>query len=619
MSFLGGRVRRGLRGAGACWLDIGVIVAAVVVLSVLGGTAAVARAGNHAPGARLPRVMTGADLARMLAHGRPVDAHGVLITGDVNLTSLTDVAAALRCSGCVLRGAFKADDVEFHGVLDLARSRIIGRVQARGARFDRSVGFIGANFAGPVSFDGAVFQERAALDGAVFDGAVSFAGARFMTVSTFAGASFAGPAGFSGAVFAGVADFSGEPAPPGRAMTHHCGDAARRWPGSAVRFAGTVFQDRADFYNRCFAASADFSGAVLGGAADFGSAEFTGNAVFENASFGGNATFVVTSFDATADFTSVLTDRDLSFNFDTFGGTAELDDAVVRGRLSLRDLTREPDLLSMHHIVARGGIVMEPGQVEGVVQGTATQLKVLRIIEDTARADGNSVTANNARYIRLTLAGRARSGSVWASVQDGFFYRRVAGYLVRPLNPLAFLGLVLAAGFVSRFLLRRPAPLMRVRERLRVACRAAAPAGKYALAPGPLATAPGPAGAGGPGRAQPSPRQQPRAADTMPAARGGSRTSAAARGPAAPAARASLLVQAFEALRDALVAALKLLPSKEARKAAKAPQRARDVARSVAYTAEYLTSKLLMLLFLICIANSNQTLHQLIDTTIGIR
>src|SRR5262249_50786777 len=149
------------RGAGGVRVTHRVLVAVVVVLSVLGGTAIAARAGNPAPGARLPRKITGPELVRMLAHGRPVDEHGLTITGDVNLTSLTDVVAALRCSDCVFKGVFKADDVEFHSVLDLEWSRIRGGLWARGARFDRGVVLTRATLEGPVSFDGAVFRDRA--------------------------------------------------------------------------------------------------------------------------------------------------------------------------------------------------------------------------------------------------------------------------------------------------------------------------------------------------------------------------------------------------------------------------------------------------------------------------
>jgi len=398
-----------------------------------------------------------------------------------------------------------------------------------------------------------------------------------------------------------------------------------------VSFAGAIFKGRADFYNRCFTAGAVFFGTVLGGAANFDSAEFIGDAVFENASFGSDATFVLTWFDATANFASILAARGLSFDFDKFGGVAALDGAVVRGPLSLMNLIRAPycklprprpiavGCLSMDNLMV-AGIVMDPGQVDALVLGPVTQLRVLTQIEQTARADGDVTTANDARYDRLTLAAQARSG-VWARVQDGFFYRTVAGYLVRPWRPLMFLGFLVAAGFLLRCLLRAPVPA-RVRERVRHLARAlrraAPPTGEAGPVPEPHAKAPAPAGSGNPGHGQPS-RSQQAAADPRPLQAAVPTATEEKAESAETAARRSWLVHPFEALRDAVVAALKPLPSKEARKAARRPQRAGDVARSLAYTAEYLSYKLLTLLFLMCIANSNQTLHQFIDAAFGMK
>lgn len=599
-------------------------------LWLLGGGPMAVQASAPAPGVPLSGVVTGAQLVDVLARGVPVDANGLQVTGEVNLTSLTNITAALRCSGCLLRGALRADDVEFHGVVDLSGSTIVGGVQARGARFDRGMVLTRGRFEGPVSLDQAVFEEQAALGAAVFDDVASFAGARFQGESIFAGARFARPADFSGAVFAGDADFSGQ-ALPGAAGPHHCPDSARRGPGAAVSFAGTIFRGRADFYNRCFTAGANFFGTVFAGAANFDSAEFMGDAVFENASFGSDATFVLTWFDATADFTSVLAAGGLSFDLDTFGGSVELNGAVVSGRLSLMNLTRAPycklpgrriavGCLYMDNLTA-GGIVMDPEKVGALVLGPVAPLRVLTEIEQTARADGDITTANDARYDRLTLAARARSGSLWASVQDGFFYRTVAGYLVRPRQPLISLGVLVAAGFLLRCLLRPPIPA-RLRERIkhlaRALRRATAPTGEAGLAPEPPAQAPAPAGSGNPGHGQPSRGEQAAASPCPPQAEGRTASEEKAE-PAGTAARPSWLVRPFEALRDTVVAALKPLPSKEAREAARRPQRASDVARALAYTAEYLSYKVLTLLFLTCIANSNETLHQFIDAAFGIK
>lgn len=187
--------------------------------------------------------------------------------------------------------------------------------------------------------------------------------------------------------------------------------------------------------------------------------------------------------------------------------------------------------------------------------GSCYPAAVLTEIEQTARADGDITTANDARYDRLTLAARARSGSVWASVQDGFFYRTVAGYLVRPRQPLIFLGVLVAAGFLLRCLLRPPMPA-RLRERIkrlaRALRRATPPTGEAGLAPEPPAQTPAPGGSGNPGHGQPS-RGEPAAASPRPQQAAGRTATEEKAEPAETAARPSRLVRPFEALHGTTI------------------------------------------------------------------
>jgi len=59
---------------------------------------------------------------------------------------------------------------------------------------------------------------------------------------------------------------------------------------------------------------------------------------------------------------------------------------------------------------------------------------VLKLIESTAKADGDLGTENDARYEIQVLASNKYSLAL--RVLDWVFYRQIAGYLVRPLHPL---------------------------------------------------------------------------------------------------------------------------------------------------------------------------------------
>ena len=612
--------------------------AAALIVLMLAGFGGVAQASG--PG-RASRPMTGAEVVRELTAGRSFRADHLRIRGDLDLSGLSQVRGSFRCTSCTFDGSLTAADVEFGDVVDLAGSQLRGGVDMQGAIFDRSVVFTGAVVGGDARFDMTVFGSSASFDNMTFDGRTIFAGTRFRGDATFDASDFNGPARFVGATFVGDALFDGLAAgrAPGAASARCVPRVAGAFGSQAV-FAAVAFQGRADFGGRCFAGTADFSGITVTGRADFDAAEFVGTAIFEGASFGDDASFTFATFSNDARFHGVSATRNLTFDAADFGPELDLTGAVAGGALSLATpfLPREVDTdIDLDANV--GGMVLDPGAVDAKFGKCdvlpCAQVAILQKVEETARASGDTATANAARFDWLQKSGQARldNGNRWSRIgvflQDCLIYRWIAGYLVRPLHPaLAFVAFV-ALGILVR-IFRSPKraddqPALGTPSKSASARQpdpAAQTAGSPAVAtPGDIEQLE----AGRPGRswsptgplAEPTPGGSSKAhspSEAGPLTSPGTPSGAShgrTRGRRDP----SLWIRAF--LETGAVAFSLRPPERltQVTKDAIAEDPAKASSLGVALRwAEYAWFKVLTVLAIMCVANYNETLHQFIES-----
>ena len=438
------------------WLAAAVATAVLV----LGDSAAAAPTREPAD-ARSPFACSGKIQARALvAHissGRSILCRQATVQGDLNLMRVGVVANIFSCVSC-----------RFEGTLDL-----------RHVAFEREIDVSGSTFEGDVSLDGAHFEESAifgftltdqepgAPEVTEFRGVVDLSFATFDDLAAFNGVHFVEPVDFSSARFFGVARF-----------------ADARWDAGA-HFPTTSFGRESTFAHAIFAERADFDGAAFGGRVDFRQASFATQGSFEEAAFDGRAdfseaqvpgqlSFAGARFGADALFRQVLVGQDnealpalpeqlaaeplLSFDHTSVGGTLNLTHAELYGVLQLTWLAAPSISLESAQFgsgssilladFTAGALSIRPAELKEYLSANPEQrLAALRVVEATAKANGDLGRANQAHFQLQVL--ESADDPLPQRIADVVFYRSVAGYFVQPLRPVVWLlGLIFVAAML---------------------------------------------------------------------------------------------------------------------------------------------------------------------------
>jgi len=390
------------------------------------------------------------ELVRRLADGEVVDLSEATVTGQLDLRDVQTVRRPFRCIGCTFAGGIAARDVTFEGILDLSGSQVDGSLDFRGAVLERGFLLRGgadqpAQVNGPVSFAQATLGDGTGFDRAIFSDVSDFTGSNFLGESSFADALFQDDALFDDVSFGGNALFSslalaGLSDPPTPCQPPVAGAFV-----GAASFNRAAFRGTADFRQRCFVGTADFRTAAFGRRMDFGLSIFHSDASFDGASFESDGAFLASIFEANASFLQGAASGALSFEEAVFGRDARFFRLSVSGTLSFQDALFQGGVDLRRLLVA--DLMMDLDDVANVVGRARERQDVLALIEKSADQRGDLGLANDARFQLLALQN-TRFGWFLRSV-DWFFYRLIAGYLVRPLYPLlAFLALLLVGALI---------------------------------------------------------------------------------------------------------------------------------------------------------------------------
>ena len=396
------------------WMRVSTLVALAVSLGVV----------PHGRAAASSDTITGTQLVARLrsaeADGADVDLTDLTVTGPVDLTSLRTITRPLRCRACRFEGQVRAADVVFGSLVELVEATFEADVDARGATFEGTI----------------------VLDRASFERGLDLTGAQFGGLASFESTNVDGPAVLDRAVFGGRAVFTGSGGGPGS-----CPDLGAF--NAEASFRGATFLDAAAFRQRCFASSAHFDGASFAVAADFSLSDLAGTASFERVVFRQGVSFAVARFGSIARFENASLEGRFVATRAEFAARAAFSQMTGTGvlhldRVTLPSAPREP--LSLNYVTL-GGLVMDLDLVPAI-NDDDDERTALALIESTARADGHAERANEAHY-RLLVLENALLPPVQRTL-DGVFYRRIAGYLVKPLHPLACLGLLAGVGALVR-------------------------------------------------------------------------------------------------------------------------------------------------------------------------
>jgi Pentapeptide repeats (9 copies) len=386
------------------------------------------------------------DLVAHVARGGRLVCAGAVVFGNVDLTPVETVRDVFACTGCTFKGRLDARHVVFERGVDVT-----------GSTFDRGLGLKGARFQEPALFgsttvraDGdltfATFNDVAVFDHAKFHANVDFASARFRAMARFGHAGVSGDGTFRTASFAEDSVF---------ADTNFSGDSD---------FAEATFAGPADFRHAEFGRKVMFEGATFRARADFTDVGIQGTAKFDDARFGGDALFVqallgqpkgpVPRADLEADELHLL-----AFSGASVGGTLNLNDAELFGEVQLGSVSARAisierpgfdsaSVLSMDGVATRS-LSIRPAYLRDYLGAEPEQrLDILRVLEATAKADGDLGRANEARF-RIQLL-ESKDDPLLQRIADAALYRTVAGYFVQPLRPLAWLLVVIVGAALLR-------------------------------------------------------------------------------------------------------------------------------------------------------------------------
>jgi uncharacterized protein YjbI with pentapeptide repeats len=470
-----------------------IAAAATVALAAVGSPATAARVEPGGTG-RPERASLACDyvvdadaLVAHLARGGRLLCSGITVKGAVDLTAIGAVRGVVACRGCTFRGRVDARHVVFERELDLVETT-----------FERDADFGGAHFEQPVLFGVAatVGGCNALVDPRVqpppvFGRSADFAYATFDDLAVFEGMRFRGRADFTSARFRAVARLGN---------TRFC---------AAVSFADASFSregvfshaafNRVDFTGAVFAGPADFRDATYGPIADFTETTFAGRADFSQIWVPRRAIFDSAHFMAGAYFEQVLLGQVVPADWPGLAAAARgprplllFDHASVDGLLTLKGATLFGGV-QLNSVSARA-IVIEQAEFDStsalfmsdVTADTlsispdelakhlrappAQQLAALRMVEATAKTDGDLGRANDARYQIQVLESADDS---WPQrVGDAALYRWVAGYFVQPLRPVVWLLVAILVAASLRAVHRQAEDAERPRKPGRVALAA---------------------------------------------------------------------------------------------------------------------------------------------------
>jgi hypothetical protein len=378
-----------------------------------------------------------------LERGGRVDLRHKTVSEKLDLRTIGTIESPFACRGCRFEGGIDGSDVVFKKTVDLTGSTILADLKMRAALFEGAALFSGPQteattiFFGGVDFSLAVFDDILSFDGATLRRPAKFTSTRFLGNASFSLATFLADASFDGAIFADEAGFASVDLSKGLRVQQKgslpcasggVGQGAFEGP---VTFERTSFRGTADFRQRCFGRGAGFAGADFAKRADFTQSEFLHDTTFEGARMEGGATFQDAAFKGAADFNEMAAGGALDFTAVAILGDANFfgvtsDNALVFERATFNNQVKLDDL-------SVASLLLDVDAAKRVT-GDTEKRDILGMIESSAKERGDLDRANDAYFERRKLLSK-EYGSV-ERLGDTLIYRGLAGYLVRPKNPL---------------------------------------------------------------------------------------------------------------------------------------------------------------------------------------
>jgi uncharacterized protein YjbI with pentapeptide repeats len=401
------------------------------------------------------QVIAAKTVVASLRAGEGFDGDDVVIAGHLDLGPLRRITTRFICRQCQFSD-IRATDVVFADTVDLSGSSV-GVLAMTSAVFTKRFICRQCRFS-EIRATGVVFADTVDLSGSRVRGTLATTGSECkrrpsLEAGRRAGFGFEARADFSRALFKDVVNFQDADLNDADFVdTTFRSDALfKDTDFENARFDGAVFAGEAPFQYSCFRSLARFEDVDFRGPVDFGAAHFAGGAYVHDARYRAEALFSGVEFRGYgASFNHVTADRGLNFERSTFSGSAIFFTTVVCGDVISLAGASFPSSLAATDVVGTG-LVVDLSQLDRLSHDTRREL--LRLVEKGAKANGDYGLANEAFYQRQIL--RRHEYALPVRVADRIFYQEVAGYLVRPQNPLRILFALALLGSVARVVRRQ--------------------------------------------------------------------------------------------------------------------------------------------------------------------
>jgi uncharacterized protein YjbI with pentapeptide repeats len=406
---------------------------------------------------RLGAAVSAAGLVTLVAALATAPSAAAKASGLTPMASKDAVAA--------LKAGMPLDHVEIEGSVMLGAGPFDNPFECTNCRFDGEVSARNTLFKGLVDFAGSTFKGSVTMSGATF-------GAPALFGSPSVDSSFGADANFTLATFGDLVDFE-RTTFAGRAifeLTRFRGDAIFAGEGSAflakATFERASFGAAADFRQRVFVRAPTFERTTFVGRSDFSDGTFVNGAMFNWARFGTETTFLGARLGraqaATTVVDNVRSAGSVDFTSAKIGGSLSVTN-VDLGGLSFENAIFDGGQLHLENVRAPDFLI-DIGSLPHVL-GTDRE-GAMGLLEASAKAHGDLALANDAHYRLQSL----KSDGYWWPFRalDVFFYRWIAGYLVRPDHPLfTLLALALLVSLVRALALTPEPPGAEEASRLR--------------------------------------------------------------------------------------------------------------------------------------------------------
>ena len=371
---------------------------------------------------------------------------------------------------CLKSAAIDATDLTITGTVDLAslgtvdhpircqRCHLEGDLRIADVTFTRAIDFDGVLIDGNIDARGATFQapvlaraDPSAPSGVT--GTADFSLATFADAATFDDLSFGRTANFGGARFESSVSFQG-------AQFRDDAQFERVAVEGFFVLSGGAVQHQTSLRDGVFHGTVDLEARQFLGGLNAAGADFTGRTNLSLATFGtsGGADGLVLDGASFADVDASGATFASHASVRLVHATAlNLNQASALAGLSLQG-TQVDGPASFDSAELQGDldlqkfaasqIVLDIGALGNVASGPARR-SILAKIERTARDAGDIQLANDARFQLLQVDGR--NSAFPKREVDWVFYEQLGGYLVRPLRPLRALFVLILIGTAARY------------------------------------------------------------------------------------------------------------------------------------------------------------------------